>query len=1424
MSASGEVFGGGLFGSNLGVGLGVTGGTGDTPVDVMTSGASRVAGSQQGDVTGETPLQQEERRLPAEVKAATPNIFGSGLSLGIRNAQAQMGETGLPVGPTPSEQREAPVPPNSQITPTVPANQPSGMHYNLLGMPLPPRPVGNPMQDYANQLQFQRERAQRLLNNPLAPFTNPKGYQDAATRMQQLDQQAIQFQQTIQQQKDMRDTAHNAGMSPEAMNTVGVIPTQQSILNGWTQDYSSGRFVAARALMAAGDAGKAMMEQHEGDFMPALEQNNSQADSVITRLNAASAAGQGVYEAEIAKMRQQGIDPDKVLSNYQPNFTVPDKAQQWGVANKGMMGTLAQAKQMVSQYNTRQSVIGGLSSDVADEKQAAAILKGPVAAGSRGPIEGATARNLPNGEQGGMLPMGSRIVENYMTPGGKGTWTNATPENIKEFSTQLKDDQVKGVIDKYKMAKDFSEVALDPKKYTTAAGVTVISGELGAIERDLAEKSDAAGNVGLAKMLDAKYGQVGGGLNTIAKEWSEVSGFMNRTLTKGAHVGADGQVYDANNKVIENAPRLSQSTIAGIMDIARFRKDQATANLKERIGQPMFTAGRLGISLDKSGLSKEMQQDPDIIRMANEGRQSYINDVNSHPWIAEGDQRIMLRQGTTNQSANKSVPAKSAEENNKPENQAIVAAPSRGNESPPPNGDIHAPRSGETQNDATKQLAFAATPQQRGIASNIVAPDPKAAMQQNITPNAQALLSTIRGSESNGVNANSYNLIVGGNRFTNYDGHPGQVGVVTKNGPSTAAGAYQFTKTTWNEAAQKYGPLLAHDGPNGTVSFSPQNQDKAAWLLAQDRYNAKTGGNLEQDLNDPAKHGQIMKTLSGTWTSLPGGIEPNNATASRGDALKLYQGTSLGARIARNMGSMLTPQQQREVKQTAVSALPAAGATIGATGGAAGGPVGSVVGGAAGGAAGQAFQNYLMGRDISQNVGTEAALGGVTGFIPEARPVLGAAVRTLGGAGVGGYQAAQQPGAQPSDVLLGAAKTGAAQLGGEAGMGVFTLALGKAGVMFSKFNSATQTELKGAADVVAEGKPEAPKPTVPGQPVSDAAKREYDEGVKAYDDAAQKLTDHGFDPEDAAHASRMSNQAASVPEAAAAAPVAKEKADIGKGYQQIKADVAATGVGVPKQVPLTQGPLSMVGKHPDVPKAYEGRAQQAENNISAPAANWSEKYQQLFDERSKLLDEARAASGGAAPDPNKARALNAIADNVFDHQKAAMSYIFGSRAPTAIAKLQDLHNRYRTLMQVAPDGDIIGQMAKGGTEGAAAKAAFNNYAKDDLGARQAADLLLRVKARGEGGAGGLSVGEMGKKAATMYLATHMHALGPFAFPAADMLVTKGSKLFGDWAGKRAAGAPYTFKQYLAQQVQDTLPGAQQARAAAGRVAAGATLQ
>ena len=131
-----------------------------------------------------------------------------------------------------------------------------------------------------------------------------------------------------------------------------------------------------------------------------------------------------------------------------------------------------------------------------------------------------------------------------------------------------------------------------------------------------------------------------------------------------------------------------------------------------------------------------------------------------------------------------------------------------------------------------------------------------------------------------------YGTIVGGKqKFTDYADHPRIVGLTTAAGPSTAAGRYQITATTYDALRKKF---------NFPRSFSPAIQDEMAIRLIQER------GALPY-VDDGDFWGAINK-LSGVpgrsspiWEGFPGNNSPGQHPRSRAqiDRFLAFGGTGM---------------------------------------------------------------------------------------------------------------------------------------------------------------------------------------------------------------------------------------------------------------------------------------------------------------------------------------------------------------------------------------------------------------------------------------------------------------------------------------------------------------------------------------------------
>lgn len=117
-------------------------------------------------------------------------------------------------------------------------------------------------------------------------------------------------------------------------------------------------------------------------------------------------------------------------------------------------------------------------------------------------------------------------------------------------------------------------------------------------------------------------------------------------------------------------------------------------------------------------------------------------------------------------------------------------------------------------------------------------------------PNVRAMLRVIREGEGTADEA-GYSRLFGGGQFASFADHPRVV--IRKSGyTTTAAGAYQFLSSTWDETREMM----------GLRDFSPASQD----LAAVGRMAAR--GALTDILN--GKFTQAVAKLGREWASLPG--------------------------------------------------------------------------------------------------------------------------------------------------------------------------------------------------------------------------------------------------------------------------------------------------------------------------------------------------------------------------------------------------------------------------------------------------------------------------------------------------------------------------------------------------------------------------
>lgn len=174
--------------------------------------------------------------------------------------------------------------------------------------------------------------------------------------------------------------------------------------------------------------------------------------------------------------------------------------------------------------------------------------------------------------------------------------------------------------------------------------------------------------------------------------------------------------------------------------------------------------------------------------------------------------------------------------------------------------------------------------QQFSPAASRVSKSPPLAMKTG-DPYIRALMRTISASESNV--SRPYHVVYGGKYILDLSRHPDWC-VKIVNGPNlgkctTAAGRYQFLTSTWKDKAKRYHARRADFLFWADYSFEPEYQDAVvyAWLSDRKFWKADIPEMLRQErLTD------VLRMLSGTWTSLGYGIENNSMSSS---LPKVYQ-------------------------------------------------------------------------------------------------------------------------------------------------------------------------------------------------------------------------------------------------------------------------------------------------------------------------------------------------------------------------------------------------------------------------------------------------------------------------------------------------------------------------------------------------------
>jgi hypothetical protein len=881
----------------------------------------------------------------------------------------------------------------------------------------PPDPAQTALEQATARTQERITRANAIASNPILQFFNPEGAQKARDFVSGEGAKQLQdLQQRAQQQTDIQKQAANFGV-PKSLQ--GPAMTGDTIDNYLLDQYKSGDFTAANMLKARGKGD--WVQDFAGAALDGAGAKLKAADTAVTKLSAAQ-GNQGVYAAAVRSLTPE--DRQAITAMGLPN--IPEKASDWQdiVAKHGAM--FAQAQQLHAQIV--QKLNNMTTFDQPAPKEVGESIASNVTLGNTNePAFGGNnvkIRSL-DGQPGVAAPNGSVRTDKYGMSSKDGGWSAWNAEREKTFQSYTNDENVKGALNQYNMMNKVRDTLSNDDNYRSSAGLTAIKDELGTM-RDVAEKSAASGSIGFTKMFGMSQGVVETTLNKAANEYGALQNWLN-----------SGKKADA-----PGAPRMERDTIAGLKQLSQHMYDYASTEAKGRLGGAMTYAGRGGKPLDEIPLDAALKNE--LAPFHEQGRIEAINGYNAHPSTVMGNQRVFFPQGSSVQGAQ---PPRAPLQTSDPQASVAPAVPPNGT---PPAGPAPTSPAGSSP-------AGGGSP-----------PAP-------VTIAGQPVSFTPPPGSSPGYLMSTQRIESGGSKNPWAATTPG----------SSASGAFQMIDSTWAANKPAGAPARAKDA-------TPQQQTQA-----MEKFTAANAASLQGaglPVNDANLY--VAHNLGAAGATALLHADPNaDARSIVGEAAArnnpmFFKGRPTAATVLQRYQAEITRDTGTNKEQVSslpdvgaapwtgrttpagdriatpaeraagpvVSNAPAIGGVIGNVAGAAGGVPGAMLAGAAGGVAGQSFKDWMQGTDPSLAKSAEAAgYGAVGGIAPEARPVLGAAARVAGGAGVSATVKAMEGGDATDITIAGAA--GAA--GGILGEGIGQL-IGRV----VRGNAAR--ELGGAAEILAD--------------------------------------------------------------------------------------------------------------------------------------------------------------------------------------------------------------------------------------------------------------------------------------------------------------------------------------------------------------------
>jgi len=1204
-------------------------------------------------------------------------------------------QDGADLRPQQVVQAQQVAPPLRQPSPTPGADVPPTGLTSMV--PAPKLDPNAALQNERDALVKQRDQSYKQGYGWFRQLMDDEGAQKSRDEYQKANEKIDQIDQKIQTQNTNQQLAKNSGLFQAMPATADATAIAAAQLDEWK---NQGNIGAYRGLLATGHAQQAGIYNSEG--FNKLGKDVVSAEKAFTYLDAAKNENDYTIQRKKA-MAEIASNPNaKSLGLSEGN--IPKSLEEYRGRRALIQSQKNDAAELVSTH-IQQQENRGVPQVITDEKVAKPIVEQfQHSSGDVMPNTKAVKLNDMGGQIGAMAQPGSKDIGAFGDQNGKpGKYTDMNTQKYKDVTEMLAKPEEKGAINKYKSAVDFYKTVMHDENFKSGPGVAMVYDKLGGVFRNVAEAAQGSGTIGFTKQLELKFGTVDNALNILYTNASSLKAWLQS--------GQQGPMPTPE-------PRLTPQAIKGFRDAAKFELDMTKEQLV-RLEGPIGYLGQNGGSLSKTGLDKEAQE---LLQpLLNEATQQARLDKDKYPAVIRGDQRVYLPQGTKGKDV---IPAGSYAESINAINNNVVTPPAAvtpGGSSP------------------TAPVVPPSTPGGGGGSSRASAP-----------PTAPA-----------GGGSYERGIVAGESGGQNL---PPKI-------PGGASGTHQFLKSTWNEvkpegapdeaykatpeqqrqafqtftaknttALQQSGvpvsPLtlaMAHQqGAGGAIALAKApDSDAALNYVRRDAAAANApffwgaDGKPLTVAESKAKFAQFYRT-GGDTAQVGAGTKPfPNPQTDKEYAANIKAGFPLtDAARAKNI---------RDAKVGAAHMAPAALGTLGAVGGTVvGGPWGGFAGATTGGALGGAIEHYVTGPEDQQNpagfvmpTATGAAKAGVA-MIPGAGP-LGVAGRVIGAGGVYGTDAALKGGTLPEI----AATTAGAMLGATGGEAVAAGFSGALGPTFSKiYNAFTATEqaaTRAAGKVIAEQKPK--------NMLADGTTVEN----KAYTAAEKHLEDKGIDPEHAAHAYNTSiKKPTTAGEAFATRPGQVARMEAGQELEDIKNLVGATGAntgvgprnpipsptltpskgGVLEALQTPQNPGGTIGHQ------YHPEILQAEMKVQTTANNMGERFGNMADARTQLLEHERTAI--TAGDVGKAKAMREAADIVRGQQETLINRLLPpAQAQPLIDHLRSASERYRNAM-LAGGKDIVATIAKGGAEGTAAKVAFDRVAGTDNVAKRWVNSLVNA--------------------------------------------------------------------------------------------------